>query len=204
MPVLAHALDLVAAPDDEREHQRNREVRGGRVEGEGREGEAEDVHRLVRVRRQRDVAEHVREPDEEEQRGHEREVLRGGLARHVVACDLGVGEVVGALDERLHPVRAVLHALGDPDHRARGDRAREEDVEDRLVDRQVDAADLQVDPGIELELVLWLEVVVLAVAAEDPVERDGAAEPDEDAEQDLGAAAHRRSSKGRPISWPVK
>src|SRR5215210_2207629 len=203
--VAAHALDLVAAPDHERQHERNGEVGRGRVQGEGRQAEAEDVDRLLRVRRQRDVAEHVREPDEEEERGHEGEVLRRRRDRHVALGDLGVGEVVGALDERLHPVRAVLHALGDVDHHGGGDHAGEDHVEHGLVERHVDRAELQVEPGVELELVLGLELVVLAVAPDDPVERDRAPEPDERAEQDHLLAAHRfGSSNGRVSIWLVK
>ena len=45
--------------------------------------------------------------------------------------------------------------------------AGEDEVEDRLVDPQVDAGDLRSGPRLELELVLGLELVVLAVAAED-------------------------------------
>src|SRR3954454_1368062 len=60
------ALDVVAEPHDEREDERHRDVRGGREQGERRDLQPEDVDLLL-ARRQRQVAEHVREPDEEEE-----------------------------------------------------------------------------------------------------------------------------------------
>src|SRR3712207_7540527 len=53
---------------------------------------------------------------------------------------------VGALDDRLRAVRLLLHPPGDEDHRPYGERAREHQVEHGLVDRQVEAADLDLDP----------------------------------------------------------
>ena len=44
---------------------------------------------------------------------------------------------------------------------------REEEVEDGLVDREVDARDVDRDPRVEEELVLRLELVVLAIAPHD-------------------------------------
>ena len=76
-------------------------------------------------------------------------------------------QVVGPLDRRLDLVRAVGHAAGDADHRPGGQRGREEDVHHRLVDAHVDRPELELDPGVELELVLGLELLVLAVRAED-------------------------------------
>ena len=166
--VLADALDVVGEPHDEREHERDRDVRRGGVDRERRDLEPEDVDLLVRVRRQRDVAEHVREPDEEEERRDEREPAGGELrVVQVPARDVVLRQVVGDLDRHLRLVRLVDHPLGDPDHREAGERRREEEVEDRAVDRHVDAGDVDLDPRLEPELLLGLERVVLAVGAED-------------------------------------
>jgi hypothetical protein len=206
----------------ERQDERNRQVRGGGVERERREVDAEDVDRLVIVHRQRDVADDVREPDEEEQRRHEREPLGRGLRVHVVARDLVVGQVVRALDDHLGAVRLLLHPPGDVRHRPDRGHAREEEVEHGLVDREVERADLELDPRREPELLLRLELLVLAVAAEDQVQQDRDTEVDREEDQDLAARAEptarlarllggggggrqgRSCSKGRVISCEVK
>jgi len=87
------------------------------------------------------------------------------LVIDVVAGDVVLGDVVGHFDRGLDPVRLLLHLAGDPDHHGDGQHRSEEQVEDRPVDREVDAPELDVDPGIELELVLRLEGFVLAAAA---------------------------------------
>src|SRR5918997_624660 len=51
-------------------------------------GEPEHVRGVLRVGGQRQVADQVRDPDEEEERRHEREPARRHLARHVPARDL--------------------------------------------------------------------------------------------------------------------
>ena len=62
------------------------------------------------------------------------------------------------LDRGLHAVGPLLHPPRDVDHRhARQDR-RDEEVEHRLVDVE---RPRQVDPGVELELVLGLELLVV-------------------------------------------
>src|SRR3954447_3749127 len=50
------ALDVVADPHDEREDERHGQVRGRGEEGQRRDLEAEDVDRVLGVRRQREVA----------------------------------------------------------------------------------------------------------------------------------------------------
>src|SRR5918995_1182172 len=85
--------------EGEGQDQRNREVRGSRVKREGWELDAGDVDRLVVVHRQRDVPDHVREPDEEEERGHEGEPPGRRRLVHVPLRDVRVGEVVGALHD---------------------------------------------------------------------------------------------------------
>jgi len=56
--------------------------------------------------------------------------------------------------------RRRLHLLRDVGHREDREDAGDRHVEDALVDRQVDAADLDADPRIELELVLRLVLLV--------------------------------------------
>src|SRR4051794_5355611 len=90
----AHALDVVRDPHDERQHERDGDVRRRGVEAERRDLRAEDVDLLARVRRQRDVAEHVRPPDEQEQRGDEHEPLARHLPLHVPAGDVVAHEGV--------------------------------------------------------------------------------------------------------------
>ena len=105
-----------------------------------------------------------------------------------------LGEVVGELDRHLDLVRLLLQAPGDEDHRADRQHAREDQIEDGLVDREVDPGDVDVDPGIELELVLRLEGVVLALVAEDEQQRDRDRQVDPDADPDLRLACSLRPS----------
>src|SRR4051794_24696145 len=70
-PLGPDALGVVAEPHHQRQRERDRDVRRRRVEREGRDLDTEQVERLLAVRRQRDVADHVRPPDEEEQRADE-------------------------------------------------------------------------------------------------------------------------------------
>src|SRR3954468_6085606 len=144
------ALDVVADPDDERQHERHRQVRGRREQRQRRDLDAEDVNRVLGVRRQRQVADDVREPDEQEDGPDEREPLRGHRVVHVPARDVVAHEQERRLDRGLQPVRPRLHAPRDVDHREAGQRGRDEDVEDRLV--ELDRADRE--PRLELELVL--------------------------------------------------
>src|SRR3954454_8795819 len=187
--VLADALDVVAEPHDQSQHQGHRYVRRRRVDRERRDLQPEQVERLLAVRRQRQVAEQVREPDEEERGGAEGEPLERVLAVHVPERDVVAREVVGGLDRRLDAVRLRLHALRDPHHHRDGERGREEQVEHRLVDAQVEPADLDLDPRIELELVLRLVVVVAALVAERGAENDRQPDHQAEAEEDLGLRA---------------
>src|SRR4051794_24157812 len=101
----ADALGRVGDEDDEREDERDREVRGRGVDLEGRDVGPEDVDLLLGVDRQRDEADQVRVPDEEEDRPDEREPLRGHPVVHVAARDVVAHQPVEGLDRRLHPVR---------------------------------------------------------------------------------------------------
>src|SRR3954467_2099030 len=198
----ADALDVVADPHHEREDERHREVRGRGEQGERRHLDPEDVHRVLGVRRQREVADDVREPDEQEDGPDEREPLRGHPVVHVPARDVVAHEEERGLDERLDPVRALLHAARDVDHRAAGQRGRDEDVEDRLV--ELDRADRE--PRVELELVLG------PVGLVDRGERAGGAREERSDRQQRGerATSHEGClevvsvSNGRMIMDTVK
>src|SRR3954451_4487366 len=67
----ADALERVREEDDQRERERHGDVRRGGEQREGGDRDAEDVERLPRVGRQRDVADQVGDPDEEEERPDE-------------------------------------------------------------------------------------------------------------------------------------
>ena len=145
---------------------------------------------MAGVRRQRQVAEHVREPDEEEESRDEREPLARHRAVHVLAGDGVEGDVVGHLDRGLDAVRAVLHAAGDVDHRPGRRDCGEEEVHHGLVVAHVDAEEVELDPRLEAELLLGLEGVVATLAAEQEAEQDRQAEPEAEADQDLVARLH--------------
>ncbi len=134
----------------------------------------EDADRVLGVRRQRDVADQVREHDEQEQRADEREPLGGHLLAHRTARDLVAHQFVEQLDRGLDLVRSLMHTPSDVDHRhARRDR-RQHQVQDRLVDRE----DPEVDPAFEFELVLrFVDFVARAVQAVDRAEHDDPADP---------------------------
>src|SRR3954466_13364414 len=197
----ADPLDVVADPHDEREDEWHRQVRGRREERERRDLDAEDVHRVLGVRRQRQVADDVREPEEQEDRPDEREPLRGHAVVHVPARDVVAHEQERGLDERLDAVRPGVHPPGHVDHRAARQRGRDDDVEDRLV--ELDRADRE--PGVELELVLR------PVGLVDGGERcRGAGEQQHDRQQGGERATHHEGwlegsvSNGRMIMDTVK
>src|SRR3954469_25823608 len=201
------ALDVVAEPDDEGEHQRDGDVRRRRVQRERRDLGAEQVERLAAVGRQRDVADHVRPPDEEEQRRDEQEPLARHVARHVAAGDVVAHVREGGLDRGLDAVRALLHPLGDVGHRPHRQDRGEEQVEDRLVD--VERAG-EVDPRLELELLLRLVLGVLALGPEDREQADHHRQEREGSDQEPRADLHADGlgslgpSNGRVISLKVK
>ena len=176
----AHAFDRVGEEHEQREHERDREVRRGGVQREGGDLGPEDRDLVLRVRRQRQVADEVREEDEEEQRADEREPPRGHLGVHGAAGDVVAHELVEGLDRRLHLVGPLLHAPRDPDHRDRREAGRDEQVHDGLVDRE----HAQVDPVVELELVLRFEGFVAgAVEPVDDDQRDQADDVDRQHDQ---------------------
>jgi hypothetical protein len=77
-------------------------------------------------------------------------------------------------------------------HRDRGRGSGEEQIEHRLVDAEVEPADLDRDPGVELELVLGLVHAVLARAAESGRQDDGYQDDHAESEGDLLAPAEVR------------
>src|SRR4051794_6085 len=184
-PVRTDALDVVAEPHDQGEDQRHRDVRRRGVQRERRDLEPEEHEALLAVGRQRYVADQVREPDEEEERADEREPLGREARRQVPARDVVVREVVQRLGGRLDVVRPLRHLARDVDHRSARRRRGQEQVEHRLVDAQVELADLDLDPWVELELVLRLVFGVAAGRAEDQVEDDDDPDPGREAEHDL-------------------
>jgi hypothetical protein len=124
-----------------------------------RVSEAADVELLV-GQRQRDEADEVEHPDEEEERGHVREPEPDRLRGQPLLGDLGLDDVVDRLADGLARVRidpdAEAHEADPEGHR---DQAAQPEVGDRLVDREVDRAEVDRQPGLELELVLGIEVL---------------------------------------------
>ena len=193
--VLAEALgpdagDVVREPHDEREGERDRDVRRRRVDRELRYRDPEHVEGRVRVRRQRDVADEVGEPDEQEERPDEREPLPRHRVVHVAARDVVAHEQVERLDRGLHAVGPLLHPARDVEHAERREHRRDREVEHRAGDREVDAGEVDADPVLELELLLRLERLVAAgragERADDPREHEHAT----DRSEDLDACAH--------------
>src|SRR5215218_4807993 len=202
----ADALEVVRDEHDEREDERDREVGRRCVERERRDVDAEDIDLLVRVGRQRDVADEVREPDEQEQRPDEREPLARHRVVHVPARDVVAHRGVDPLDGGLHAVRALLHATGDVDHRADRERRGDQQVQHRA--REVERA--EVDPGVELELVLRLELLVVEPRPAVDADREHDQEQVDAADDQGDALAGAHSgflSSGRRISvvarWTV-
>ena len=167
------SLEVVGDHRDDREHERDRDVRRRGVDREARDLEPEDVDLVLGVGRQRDVAEHVREPDEEEERRQVGEPLASrasarGCCRRRCCCwsgrrrprsPSGPCSAPAACGCAIQVITPIVSRAG------------EEQVEHRLVDRHVGEAEVDRDPGIEQELVLRLELLVLAVAAEDDAEQ---------------------------------
>src|SRR5262245_50049204 len=87
-----------------------------------------------------------------------------------------------------------MHMARDVDHHPDRQRAREQQIEDRPVDGEVDSRDVDRDPVVELELLLRLELVVLPGAPEEQQQRDRDREVDPHPDQDLllgGEAGHQ-------------
>ena len=179
--------------------------------------EPEDVDLVLGIGRERDVPDQVGEPDEEEEGPDQREPPLRHPRVHVALGDVGLHQLVERLDGSLHPVRPRLHAVRDVHPRRDRERRSHEQVEHRLVDAHVERADLERDPVVELELVLGLELLVLAVVAEQHVEQDADQQVEPDADEDLAAAAqsttaglrggrggHRAASSGRRIMRTTK
>ena len=190
--MLLDALVREEHEHQQREHQRERDVRVRGIDLERRPVDPEQQELLAGVDRQRDVADQVRDQDEDEDRRDQREVL----SRHRLIERL-VGHVarerVEHLDRDLQPARAFAQPLGHVEQDADRDDGGQQDVEHALV--EVDRADAE--PGIELELVRRREHArgdragLVGAEADDRDEEDDPTEPDRaDGEQHLAQRAH--------------
>src|SRR5579875_2994758 len=97
------ALIAEEAEDHQREHQREGDVGVGGVDLERRQMGAEDRELVDRVDRQWDVADQVRDQDEDKERRDQREVLTREPVVEVLPGH-AAGEAVEELDGRLQPV----------------------------------------------------------------------------------------------------
>ena len=138
----------------ERKGERHGQRRGGGVDAPDRE----TVPRLA-GERQRDEAEEVDDEDEQQQARHVGEPAADRLRRQALLGDLRLRDLVDLLADRLACARldADARAHEEDPERHRDDRA-EQQVHDGLVDRHVDRAEVDLDPGIELELVRRVEL----------------------------------------------
>jgi hypothetical protein len=118
--------------------------------------------------------------------------MNGHRVVHVPARDVVAHRGVDPLDRSLDLVGTRLHPAGHEQHRADGQQRGDEQVEDRLVD--VERPEL--DPRVELELVLRRELVVVEPRPpEDPDDDDQRPEVEaEDDQEDLLPGAHGRSA----------
>ena len=87
-----------------RQHERDRELRGDRVDAPGRKRNPAYVE-LVARERQGDEADHVEREDEEEERGHVGEPGADRLGWQPLLGDLGLCQLVKGLADRLAPAR---------------------------------------------------------------------------------------------------
>jgi hypothetical protein len=104
---------------------------------------------------------HVDDPDEEHQRGDVREPGADRLGRQALLGDLHLRDLVDRLAEGV--ALAVLLAADLDAHQEEPEQDRQErpqhDVGDGLVDREVEAAEMDRHPVDELELLVGLEAV---------------------------------------------
>src|ERR671919_205026 len=148
---------MLAKSRTESERERDAQVRRRRVDPPGGQLEAGDGEALVRDR-QRHEADHVQDPDEEEERGDVGKPAPDALRGEVALGDLPLEEVVERLARRLPAARPQREAEPhEPDAEQDRDRGADPEIDDRLVDRHVERAELQLDPGRQLELVRWIE-----------------------------------------------
>src|ERR1700761_326934 len=189
---------------DQGQDERHRDVRRRRVEREPRPVNAEQGELLVAVRRQREIADQVAEPDEQEQRAQEREPPGRQRVGHVSPGDVVAHQRVQDLDGGLDLVRPRLHPPGDPQHHEDRQQSRDDQVDNRAVD----AEHAEVDPVDQLELVLDLELVVLVLReAVDDQQQHETRDVDPSADQqNLARLAHRDLGRvsAEVTSWTVK
>ena len=185
--------DPLDVREDERhqcERERDREGRRGGEDREGRDADAADLPALVRER-QRDESEHVDDPDEDHERRDVREPAPDRLRRQALLGDLDLRDLVDRLAERLPAVRAAARA-DTHEHEAERDRAdrAEHEVHDRLVDRHVDRAELQLRaPRMQVPLHRRVELRLFLTGLRERERRKGQREQRHDRECALHAFA---------------
>src|SRR6185437_14500915 len=151
--VVTDALDVGEDDAEDREHESHRELRRDGVDPPRR-------HAVPRVagQRQRDEADHVHREDEEEERGYVRKPAADRLRRESLLRDLRLCELVDGLPHRLAPAGQQREPAA---HREDPERDREQrrdrEIDDGLVDRHVERAEVDPDPLLELELLRGVE-----------------------------------------------
>src|SRR5438132_4458562 len=151
--VVTNALDVGEEDAEDREHEGHRELRRHGVDPPRRHAVP-----LLSRERQRDEADEVHREDEEEERRDVREPAADRLRGQTLLRDLRLRELVDCLPHGL----PLAGQEGEPAaHREEPERNREQrrdrEVDDRLVDRHVERAEVDRDPLLELELVRGVE-----------------------------------------------
>src|SRR4029450_13141144 len=142
--VPADAFEVREDERQQRERERDRERRGGRVDPPDRKG----VPGLAGDR-ERDEPDQVDHEDEQQQRGDVRNPAGDRLRRKALLGDLHLGDFVDLFADRLAFAAAGAHQPKPEQDRQSG---ADEEVDDRLGDRQVDRAEVDRDPLVLLEL----------------------------------------------------
>ena len=147
-PVPADAFEVREDEGQQRQRERDRERRGGGVDPPRRHA----VPGLT-GQRQRDEPDQVDDEDEEQQGRHVREPAADRLRRQALLGDLGLGDLVQGLSDRLPAIgqqRQFRAHQADPEQdRQRGT---DQQVDDGLRDREVERAEVDRNPLVLLEL----------------------------------------------------
>jgi hypothetical protein len=135
----------------------------------------------------RDEPEHVHDPDEEKQGGDVREPAPDRLRRQPLLCDLHLRDLVHLLADRLAAADVLVGGhlpaeQAEPEED--GQHGAEHQIHDSLRDREVEAADMDRDPLVLLELGRRVEL-----AARPGRRREG--ESDDREKNDVAPAVHR-------------
>src|SRR5579864_4788717 len=151
--VVAHALDVRERHGEDSENECHRQLRRHGVDPPRRHAVP-----LLAGERQGDEADDVHRPDEEKERRDVREPAADRLVRQPLLGDLRLRELVHRLADGLPLARQQRQpaAHGEEAEQDRQQRA-EREVDDSLVDRHVERAEVDADPLLELELVGRIE-----------------------------------------------